>query len=226
MSWFIVAIVLAILLLKTRSKLRELRDKQALPPSGNLTDARLDAARQDLIVLRLELIRRLKAGEIDPAFYQQVTEQIDVQWAKRFEETWVDGDFWRQSCQRAWNQLAARGRVPPGPPPWEQLQPPTAEPAPRREQAAPAVTESAAPPSVTTPPAVEIPTPPLPAPATTPSEPPLLSPAIPAEPRPESDYAWQPQPPGALEQALHAFAGWPKALLPKSIARSRRSLPP
>ncbi len=195
MAWFIIAIILAFLLLKTRSELRELRNKQASPPAAILAESRLSAAQQDLIVLRLELTRRLKAGEIDPARYQQLTEPIDTQWAERFEEAWVSGDFWRQACQRAWNQLVARGHIPSGPPPWEQLRPsPAAEPATS--------------PGVIAPPVVETPAPPAPVTEPAGSRPHRV------EPPPASDYAWQPQQPGVLEHALRALAGWPRALLP------------
>jgi len=201
MFWFIIAIILTFLFLKTRSELRELRNKETSSPAATLAESRLSAAQQDLIVLRLELTRRLKVGAIDQAFYQQLTEQIDAQWGERYEETWVGGDFWQQTCQRAWNQLAARGRVPPGLPPWERPQPSLAA-------------EPATSPGVTVSPAVETPVPPLPAPTPASGEPPSVSPATIEEPRLEPDYAWQPQQPGALEQALHALAGWPRALLP------------
>ena len=199
MGWFI-AVILALFLLSARRELQALRSKQAPPSAGTVAGTGLAGAQQNLIILRLELQRLLARGEIDADRYQSLTEQIDAEWAAGLEAAWLTDNLWRQCCEAAWRQLAAQGRLPAGPPPWQKGTPQLAL------ELVPPV--SPAPPEKIRPIVPEVPStvPPL-APAPT-------LPVTQAESAAEPGYAWQPQEPSALEKALRAVSGWPRAVLP------------
>jgi hypothetical protein len=125
MGW-VIAVILALFLIGARSELKALRERKSSLSAAPMGGDSLAQARQDLIILRLELNRRRAAGEIDTELYRHLTEQIDAQWAAGFEAAWVTGDLWRQCCEAAWRQLAVQGRVPFGSPPWQRATPPPA----------------------------------------------------------------------------------------------------
>src|SRR5437899_2117912 len=74
----------------------------------------------DLLILRLELGRRLAAGEIDRAFYDRAIQDGDTlarEVLARFAIV-PQSERWRQGQAAGWELLIRRRLLPPGPPPW------------------------------------------------------------------------------------------------------------
>ncbi len=166
MGW-IVAIILAALLISSRKKLKALRqhssggsDDRTVPTTGAAAvkpEPGLQASR-DLVILRLQLSRMREADALPEELYRKIVGQIDACWAEGDQHTQPQpgSDAWWQSCDAGWYTLIGRGLMPYGPPPWSgQVQaarpPPPPSPVPTvpspgasdRVTAAPPVVEKA-----------------------------------------------------------------------------------
>jgi hypothetical protein len=205
MGW-IVAFILGILLVSARAELKRLRRRaQSEPPTpGPAPEGGTSLpVVGELAVLRLQLRQMEAAGDLDEQTWRRLGDQIDVQWRATLAGAGIvpESPIWTERCNTAWRTLAAHGRAPFGPAPWERSA--------ATKQLALGLESATAPaPGLSAPPQR---TAPLPEVRATPHPPP--PPSLPADETGVS-HAWEPSPPGALERALRAASGWPRAVMP------------
>jgi hypothetical protein len=245
--WLLV-VVLSLQLLNARRELKalraRLREDEAQPslPKDNDPGSQsgLKGAHQDLIVLRLELKRMTAAGALAEDLYQRLTQAIDAQWTAELSEAPSADGMWRHRSTVGWRVLAAQGRVPYGPPPWQQQSPATAQRQPNSERTADlSLTEqSLASAAERVWGSAEVS---QPLPVSTLSQQPdragsgseaggdqVRSKPLPTRPSGEKSAAadikpagetpsrsvWQAEEPGFLESTLGVISGWPRAVIP------------
>lgn len=234
MGWLI-ACLLAVLLFRTRRRLKRLLAALPTPPETESSQPALSSYQNvplayqhlhDLIVLSLELGRLREAGRLDPVRYADLVAQISTLWATivRHLGTTPQSQPWQQARAAAWALLAEQ-QILLEPPPWSQEEAPAA-PLGAEALAPPAHLHDALAHSVVVPPlpaaaAVHVtPTPATPVAAM--AAPETLAEAIqppsPVSPTSASEetasYAWEPAIPSTLERALQAVSGWPALLAP------------
>ncbi len=244
--WLISPIVLLIALVVTRHRLKEARQRLAGRPMGEqpaaasagwsgvpppMVDGRrmAPADLENLLLLRLELQRRVGTGALTEERHRQLTEALDGLWTRHLREGGIqpDNPVWQRRRAAAWSLLVQSLDVPLGSPPW---QPAISEPvsvAPEPEPLVPELTLGGRPIKATGQPPravsgpVSIPSfkPPAPAQPLSPAIPtPTLlqktgEPAVPRQAAVPTDD-WRPAKPSPLEKALHVLSGWPKLIAP------------
>jgi hypothetical protein len=120
MGWLIAGI-LVVILWRTRRRLNTLtKELGARPDAETAHRSRSSGHIYDLIVLRLELARLRAAGEIDSAYYEQITERIDASWSTLISRVWAVPQSvpWQERLEAAWAWLIRQPPLPPAPLPW------------------------------------------------------------------------------------------------------------
>ena len=135
MGWLI-ACLLAVLLFRTRRRLKRLLAALPTPPETESSQPVLSSYQNvplayqhlhDLIVLSLELGRLREAGRLDPVRYAGLTAQINTLWANIVHHlgTTPPSQPWQQARTTAWELLAEQHTLL-EPPPWSQEEAPAA----------------------------------------------------------------------------------------------------
>ncbi|WP_295393240.1 hypothetical protein [uncultured Thiodictyon sp.] len=249
--WLVSPVILFIAVMAYRSQTHRLREQLLLlrgvnqpPPTmtsesarpsvgGERRFARVDL--ENLLLLRLELLRQVELGALAAARCRRLTDALDLLWAWHLRQGGArpDNGVWEHRRAIAWALLAHWAELPIGAPPW-QAPIPIGERSPTDSgQAAvspPGPSDSAI--AVDLPP-IEYdgrgpdspaPPPPVPVPVPVPAmgrkvsgwagegEDPWTQPAPGPAPEPASN--WRPAVPSRLEQALQALSGWPALIAP------------
>jgi len=236
---WLLALVLGITLVKARRDLSKARvQSRRRENSVESCPTGKDAVAQNLIVVRLELQRMGRAGQLESEESDRLLGQIDDFWkefslqsgAQQREQTW------EERRDAGWRVLAAHGCVPQGMPPWnvwearnssaiqvgiakqqarpaESLEATAAQDEPVSSEAkrtpVTQVSMSATAASASTPTLYSA-SPETTAVSATPE------PVVPADEVASTaqQHAWLPTEPSAVEKALRTASGWPRAMMP------------
>src|SRR5690348_9655913 len=123
--WFLAFLLLIYIATRPRATLSDEKwsaaTAQECPPSSQFSASTSPVQETSaLLVLRLELERRLAAGEIDRASYDRAIHGIDTSAMAVLAHLDIvpHSAQWRQGRAAGWELLARRRLIPPGPPPW------------------------------------------------------------------------------------------------------------